>query len=136
MGGVVGKGGKCPATANRCSAYYRPRCCHVTLRISKLRVDGRLSKLTRGCAMGQRAEGCRWRFSDACSGCPVAQPRLPMQCLPGFDFLMSSARGRRWSRMMVCIRLCPATAGLMIALLEYVGHRAARSFFAQDAKHP
>ena len=24
------------------------------------------------CAIGQRAEGCRWWFSDAWSGCPVA----------------------------------------------------------------
>ena len=119
--GEWGEGGKMPGNSQPMQCENGSINEKVLKRKEELSRNGLLLKVTRGCAMGQRAEGCRWWFSDAWSGCSVAQPRLPIQCLSGFDFLMSSTRGRGWSRMMVCIRLCPVTTGLMFALLEDVG---------------
>ena len=61
-------------------------------------VQGAVIKTDKGLCHGAEGGRLSWWFGDAWSGCPVAQPRLPMQCLPGFDCLMSSAGGDEGGR--------------------------------------
>jgi hypothetical protein len=101
------EGGKMPGNSQPMQCGNSSVNYKVLKKKEKLSRNGRLLKEIRGC--GHRAEGGRlsWWLGDAWSGCPVAQPRLPMQCLPGFDFLMSSMKGGRCSRAwfsLDCIR--------------------------------
>jgi hypothetical protein len=77
-GGCGGEGGKMPGNSQPMQCGNSSMNYKDLKKKEKLSRNGLSLKLTRGCAHGQRAEGCRWWFGDAWSGCPVAQPRLPI----------------------------------------------------------